>query len=76
MVLSFSIRSPDPFPITQITVLGMIAPRLAKFIAFSDDEQLDIGPPEANVSAELTECIFVSERKQRPVRAGPCPAFG
>ncbi|HJX09897.1 MAG TPA: hypothetical protein VJ733_05290 [Candidatus Binatia bacterium] len=57
-------------------MLGIIAPRLAKLIAFSDDEQLDIGPPEANVSAELTERIFVSEGKKRPVRAGPCRAFG
>jgi hypothetical protein len=54
----------------------MIAPGRAKLIAFSDDEQLDIGPPEANVSAELAERIFVSESKKRPVRAGPCPAFG
>jgi len=30
-------------------VLGIIAPRLAKRIAFSDDEQLDIGAPETNV---------------------------
>jgi hypothetical protein len=54
----------------------MIAPRLAKLIAVSDDEQLDIGPPEANISAELVERIFVSERKKRAVRAGPHPAFG
>jgi hypothetical protein len=54
----------------------MIAPRLAKLIAFSDDEQLNIGPPEASVSAELTERIFVSEKKKRPGRAGPCRAFG
>ena len=76
MVLSFSIRSPHPFPITQVTPLGMIAPGLAKLIASSDDEQLNIGPPEANVSAELTQRIFISESKKRPVRAWPCWAFG
>jgi hypothetical protein len=66
MVLSFSIGSLDPFPFAQIAALRVFAPRLLKFIAISDNQQLDIGASESKVAAQFLECTFVGENKKRP----------
>jgi len=75
MILSFSIGSLDPFPFAQITVLRVIAPRLLKLVAISDNQQLDIGASEANVAAQPLERIFVSESKKRPEGVGTHMGF-
>ena len=75
MVLSFSIGSLGPFPLAQVTVLRVVAPRLLKLVAIADNQQLDIGASESNVAAQPLERIFVGESKQRPEGAGTHMGF-
>lgn len=70
MVLSFSLGSLDPFPLAQVTILGMVAPRPLKLLAISDNQQLDIGASESNVVAQPLERIFAGKSKKGPARVG------
>lgn len=65
MVLSFLIGSLDPFPFAQIPALRIIAPRLLKFVAISDNQQLYIGAFKTQVAAQPLKRVFVSENKKR-----------